>query len=177
MSSYVAEKVRHLANNGVIRVANCSDPLALSLLRNEKVIESTVRVLKEDDPTFEILSDIDDLKEVTRKEIQERLGMSFSLAQVRDSMPTQYNRLKRFGGPTETLTVWGFNVIPIDRTTDVTVIRNRLHSLAKKHPEGRIVGLDRRSPSTYKWISRRAAIEGLSIKKYVKKLGFNYGKY
>lgn len=176
MSSYVYEYVKDRHINKVVRVQDLRDPLIVSLLKSDKVVESTLRLLRADDPHFEILTGRETPAEKTRKEIVEKYGRDLVLKELREEDPHLYLRLRRMGQPTERLESWGITVQHTSNRVSRATIRNRLWSLANQREDKRIVNLQQRSPNMYDLLRRRAEEEGMSLKEYVESLGFNYGK-
>lgn len=177
MTKFIADRIRHHERNHVIRVSDVKDVTARRLLKDPRAVATTLDCLREGNPAFEIITGTEGLPELTRKEIQYHLGLKFKLNLLREQFPTLYNRLRRFGKPQDILREWGFDVQLGDNRLSRQTIRTRLWSLVNNKEDRRIIGLERRSPSTYAVIKRLARENGVTIKEYIEQeLGFKYGK-
>lgn len=177
MTRFVGERVKHLHRNYVVRAVDISDPIVKRLLRDPRVAGTTAEYLKAIDSRYELLSEHDEPLDKTLKEIKYTLGVSFKLQTLRVEHKTLYDRLRKLGKPQDLLKENGFVVEVGSTRLSRNKIRSRLWSLVDDKHSRRIVGLERRSPSTYAVIKGLAKEKGVTVKEYVEnELGFKYGK-
>lgn len=171
MSKLVTDYVKDRHFNYVVDLENLSPPPVVKhMIKDDRVLSNTQKELSSIDSRYVLLY------KGSPYELKGRLqliyGENIVLGDLYKNHRTLYNKVIKEGKPQEVLAAMGFNVeIRSNRLTE-RQLKVRLHSLAKSKKG--LVGIDRRSPSTYRAIRRNAKEAGISVDEYIKGLGFAY---
>lgn len=162
----------YMGKNKVIHVDDVEHPALKRLLYDERALPKIREALKEIDPQIEVLIPrvVDSKENQLKRYIQYYVGTRVNINKLKEEYGYLYFPLTKLGHPEKMLEKWGLSPRYNTKMTE-DEIKELLEEIAEN---GIVEGLHKDHRKLYYAIEYQAKKKGITIKEYLKNLGYTF---